>query len=79
MRQLQAYKLDLTKISGKGDFPCLECGSTISPDDTTEDTYHIIEPKVNRQGLSEFVLECNKCGAQIHLTGFALLQKLEIS
>lgn len=78
MEQLQACKLDLTKISGDGEFPCPKCGAIISPDDTNKDTYHIIEPKVNSQGLSEIVLACNKCGSQIHLTGFALLQELRI-
>jgi len=78
MEQAQAYKVDLTKISGNGDFPCPRCGNVISPDETTEETYCILEPKVNSHGLEEVVLCCNKCESQIHLTGFSLLEKLSI-
>ena len=75
MEQLNAYKLDLTKLSGKGDFSCPRCGILISPDDTTEETYSIVEPKVNDHGLVEVVLRCNRCMSQIVLTGFALLDE----
>jgi hypothetical protein len=78
MEQAQAYKVDLTKIDGNGDFSCPRCGNVISPEDTTEETYSIIEPKVNSQGLEEVVLCCNKCKSYIHLTGFSLLEKISI-
>ena len=78
MQQTQAYKVDLTKIDGNGDFPCPRCGNVISPDETTEKTYCILEPKVNSHGLEEVVLCCNKCQSHINLTGFSLLQKLLI-
>jgi hypothetical protein len=78
MEQTQAYKLDLTKIDGDGDFQCPRCGSIISPDETTEKTYHILEPKVNSHGLEELVICCNTCMSEIHLTGFSLLQELSI-
>jgi hypothetical protein len=78
MEQTQAYKVDLTKTQGNGDFQCPRCGNLISPDETTEETYCIIEPKVNSHGLEEVVLCCNKCESQIHLTGFSLLEKLSI-
>ena len=78
MEQTQAYKVDLTKICGKGDFPCPRCKSIISPDETSEETYSILDPKVNNQELEEIVICCNKCKSQIHLTGFALLDKLSI-
>ena len=39
MKQAYAYKLDLTKIDGTGDFSCPKCGAIISPDDATEETY----------------------------------------
>jgi hypothetical protein len=48
MRQVHAYTIDLTKIGGSGDFPCPRCGTTISPDDCTEEVYQILEPKVSR-------------------------------
>jgi hypothetical protein len=38
-----------------------------------------MEPRVNNYGLSEIVLSCNKCGSEIYLTGFVLLEKLKIS
>ncbi len=78
MEQTQAYKLDLTKIDGKGDFSCPRCRNIISPDDVTEKTYIILEPKVNSRGLEELVICCNRCKSHIHLTGFSLLQKLSI-
>ena len=78
MEQSQAYKLDLTKIDGNGDFSCPKCGNTVSPDETTEKTYSILEPKVNSHGLEEIVICCNKCKSYIHLTGFSLLEELSI-
>ena len=78
MEQRHAYKLDLTKIGGNGDFSCPKCGSIITPDETTEKTYIIIEPKVNSHGLEELIICCNKCKSHIHLTGFSLLEELSI-
>ena len=78
MKQAYAYTVDLTKIDGKGDFSCPKCGTVISPDDTTEETYSILEPKMNSHGLEELVICCNNCSSQIHLTGFSLLEKLSI-
>jgi len=78
MRQTQAYKLDLTKIDGNGDFPCPRCRSIISPDETAEKTYIILEPRVNSHGLEEIVICCNTCKSHIHLTGFSLLEELSI-
>ena len=78
MKQNYAFTVDLVKIQGEGDFQCPKCGCTISPDDTTEETYSIIEPKVNNYGLEELVISCNNCSSQIHLTGFSLLEKLSI-
>ncbi len=78
MKQAYAYTVDLTKIDGKGDFSCPKCGTVISPDDTTEETYSLVEPKVNNHGLEELVICCNNCSSQIHLTGFSLLEKLSI-
>ncbi len=76
MKQKQMYALDLTKIGGSGDFSCPRCGAAISPDDCTEEAYSILEAKVNRYGLEELVIRCNRCTSQLHLTGFSLLQKL---
>ncbi len=76
MKQVHAYKLDLTKIAGDGDFSCPRCGNTISPDDETEVTYSILEARVNGHGLEEIVIRCNRCSSSIHLTGFSFLQRM---
>ncbi len=78
MAQTQAYKLDLISIEGDGDFPCPRCGTNISPNETIEETYNIIEPKVNNDVLEEIVIRCKTCQSYIYLTGFSLLQKLSI-
>ncbi len=68
------YTIDLTKIDGDGAFPCPRCETLISPDDETEETYHIVETVVKDDELSELVLACKKCGTKIKLVGF-LTQK----
>jgi hypothetical protein len=72
----QNHKVDLTKIDGNGDFSCPRCGIVISPEDSTEEKYSIVEPKVKNNGLTEVVILCNSCGSHIHLTGFSLLQEI---
>jgi hypothetical protein len=78
MKQIHAYKLDLTKIDGNGDFACPRCGTKISPDDQTEKVYSILGSRVEHNGLVEVVICCQKCCSHIHLTGFSLLQENEI-
>ena len=78
MKQEHLHELDLTKISGKGEFTCPKCGVTISPDDETEEVYSILEVKVKKQALKELLIRCNRCANQIHLKGFSLLHKLQI-
>jgi hypothetical protein len=73
-RQMNAYKIDLTQIDGIGDFSCPRCRTTISPDDTTEETYSILDVKVDKRGLEELAIQCKTCASQIHLTGFSKLQ-----
>jgi DNA-directed RNA polymerase subunit RPC12/RpoP len=77
MKHIHAYKIDLTKIEGNGDFACPRCGTKISPDDETEAIYSILGSKVNSNGLEEVMIRCNKCSSHIHLTGFSLLQEME--
>ena len=76
MKQIHAYLLDLTKIAGNGVFLCPKCGAKMSPDDETEEVYSIVETKMKGPVLQELVIQCNRCKSHIHLTGFALLQKL---
>jgi DNA-directed RNA polymerase subunit RPC12/RpoP len=71
---LLVSELDLTKIQGKGDFPCPSCGITISPEDETEDVYTILEEKLKDKVLEELMIQCNKCLHKIRLTGFPILE-----
>lgn len=71
VKQPLICELDLTRIQGNGDFPCPNCGVTISPEDETEIVYRILETKVKGQALEELVIQCNKCASQIRLIGFS--------
>jgi len=64
------YTVDLTRIDGDGAFPCPKCGTMISPDDESEETYQIVTTRVKRDELEELVLKCNKCKTTINLVGF---------
>ena len=77
MKHIHAYKIDLTKIEGNGDFACPRCGTKISPDDETEVVYSILGLKVKSNSLDKVVIRCNKCSSHIHLAGFSLLQEME--
>jgi len=66
----------LTKIKGRGEFGCPKCGIWMSPDDKIEDTYIVLETVMKGDHLEGIILQCNKCGSQIHLTGFHILNKL---
>ena len=76
MKQTPVYVLDLTKINGRGDFPCPKCGVNISPNVCTEEVYTIVEAKVKNQSLDKLKIRCNRCKSYLHLTGFSLLQRL---
>jgi predicted RNA-binding Zn-ribbon protein involved in translation (DUF1610 family) len=64
------YTIDLSTVDGDGSFPCPKCGTSISPDDASEETYQILDTKVVNDELSELVISCGKCGSTIKLTGF---------
>ncbi len=66
----QMFTIDLSTIEGDGDFPCPRCGVSISPEDESENTYTIIDTKVNGDDLQELTIQCNKCGSKIRLIGF---------
>lgn len=70
IKKNMTYTIDLTRIDGDGAFPCPKCGTIISPDDESEETYQIIETKVKEDELAELLLTCKKCGSTIKLTGF---------
>ena len=75
-KQITAYKIGLSAMDMKGAFPCPHCGSKISPDDSSNEAYNILDINVNHMGLEEVVLRCNKCTSQIHLTGFSTVEQL---
>jgi predicted RNA-binding Zn-ribbon protein involved in translation (DUF1610 family) len=64
------FSVDLTQIDGDGSFPCPKCGSVISPEDESEETYKIVNTRVVNDQLVELVVECTACGSTIRLTGF---------
>jgi DNA-directed RNA polymerase subunit RPC12/RpoP len=78
VEQLLTYQVDLTKIQGDGDFQCPKCRVTISPDDETDEVYCILETKVRNKSLDELVIQCQKCGSEIRLIGFSLLNINEV-
>jgi hypothetical protein len=75
MQKTEPYTIDLTKIHGKGKVSCPKCGVEISPDDTSEEVYTILEPVVRGNCLEKIVLQCNSCRSQISLVGFGALNK----
>lgn len=75
MEQIRSYTVDLTRIEGSGEFKCPRCGVEISPCDETRDVYTILESVMKEGSLERIILQCNKCGSQVHLTGFHALNK----
>jgi hypothetical protein len=76
LQEIKFFTIDLYKIKGRGEFECPKCRIKISPDDKTEDAYTILELVMKGDCLDKIILQCNKCGSQIHLTGFHILNKL---
>jgi predicted RNA-binding Zn-ribbon protein involved in translation (DUF1610 family) len=74
MRKLEnkdmEFTINLASVEGDGSFPCPKCGMSISPDDSSEENYQILDTKVDNDELSELVISCGKCGSTIKLTGF---------
>jgi predicted RNA-binding Zn-ribbon protein involved in translation (DUF1610 family) len=70
------YTVDLTKIDGDGSFPCPRCGTTISPDDESDEVYEIVDTVVKGTELAELVIHCKRCGSTIRLVGFLQLSEL---
>ena len=66
----QIFTIDLASIDGNGDFPCPTCGITISPEDTSDTVYVIVDTRMSGEKLEELTIQCNKCGTKIRLIGF---------
>jgi predicted RNA-binding Zn-ribbon protein involved in translation (DUF1610 family) len=77
MEEVRSYTIDLTTIDGRGEFRCPKCGTRISPDDQTEKVYTIVETLTKEDSLESILLQCNKCGSQIQLVGFEVLNSTE--
>ena len=56
MTQQLMYLIDLAKIRGNGDLHCPKCGTTISPDDETEDNYCILDTTLKDNNLDEVTI-----------------------
>jgi ribosomal protein S27AE len=75
LQRIKCYTIDLTKIKGSGEFRCPRCGAEMSPDDETEEVYTILEAITKGDSLERIILQCNKCGSQVHLIGFDFLKE----
>jgi hypothetical protein len=69
-KKVSEYTVDLSTVEGDGSFPCPQCETAISPDDSSEENYQILDTKVDNDELSELVISCGKCGSTIRITGF---------
>jgi hypothetical protein len=74
--QNKFYTIDLTRIKGRGEFRCPNCGVKISPDDETEDVYTVLKTVMKGNSLEKIVLQCKKCQSHIHLIGFNLIDRI---
>lgn len=63
---LSTRTVNIETVDKEGDFPCPNCGATISPDDETNDIYSIIETKIKGSILEEIIILC-RCGASLSL------------
>jgi predicted RNA-binding Zn-ribbon protein involved in translation (DUF1610 family) len=77
MRENETYTIDLCEIRGNGEFRCPKCGTSISPDDLSENTYTIIQTRVKEDRLQKILLQCNKCGSKLQLIGFETSKNLD--
>ena len=75
-KEFLVHKINLLEIEGKGDFLCPRCQAKISPDDETEESYSILEPKVKNNSLDGLLIRCKSCSHKIFLTGFSALEHI---
>jgi len=75
MQEIGVFTVDLTEIKGKGVFRCPKCQVSISPDDQRNTIYTVLEPVMKGNFLDKLIIQCNKCGTHIQLTGFSALSK----
>ncbi len=64
------YTINLAAAKSDGSFQCPNCGMAISPDDENDDSYEILDTKLQNDELLELVISCGKCKSIITVTGF---------
>jgi DNA-directed RNA polymerase subunit RPC12/RpoP len=74
LEKSESFVVDLSKTKRSGEFKCPKCGGKISPDDQSEDAYTVLETVMKGEYLEKLILQCNKCGSKIHLTGLNILE-----
>jgi hypothetical protein len=77
LEQVKAYTIDLANTDGSGRFKCPKCRVKISPDDKTDSVYTVLETVMKGDSVERIILLCNKCGSQIHLVGFQILNETQ--
>ena len=76
---MEHYQINLTEISGDGDFSCPRCGGIISPDDDSGKVYNVLETVEENGLLKKVTIECKKCRSIVQLEGFNLLKEVGYS
>ena len=61
--------IDVTQVEEES-FPCPKCGTMISPDDLSDESYKIVDTKMVNGQLAELIVSCGTCRTRIKLTGF---------
>ena len=64
------YTVDLKKVKDESEFPCPRCKALISPDDSSDQNYLILDTEMKHDDLSALLIECRRCNAVIRLEGF---------
>jgi hypothetical protein len=73
---VSSHRVDLTNIEGDGEVQCPKCDTMLSPDDTTENTYTVVETIIgDDDSLEGLLIRCNSCKSMITLDGFAALEE----
>ena len=69
------FDVDISGLQGEGEFPCPKCGTLISPEDESEETYSVIEANGDDESIEEVIIQCKKCNSVIRLKGFEELEE----
>ena len=69
------FEVDLSRLQGEGEFPCPKCGTLISPEDESEETYTVVETNGDDESIEEVIIQCKKCNSVILLKGFDELEE----